>query len=783
MAKEITDWTKEVLYPALYPNIGSALPELDLQQRGKAWEGPLKLDGTAPKHPRRDKVKVREASPGWIFEEGDPPGMSIADYVMNRDGCEFIDAVRRLATFAGLQVPTREVDPALLRAQRERAGIMEELSGFFAWTLWDREHGPSGRDAAREYLGARGWTPDKGREAGIGFAPTVDKIREHLTGKGYNIEGDACKFLSDGRVGASHPIVIPWRSGGQVRGFVFRAVDPAVEPKYINGAFPTGETLLGLRHGKKGEGVLIVEGLLDALTLQANDLGNVAATGGTNLTAAHAAQLAKLRPSGVVLCFDADEPGRTATAKAIDVLREHAPALSVTVATLPSEDGRKMDPDQYVRDNGTAPFKALLKEARASWRHLLDGLLSEYAGAEALTDAQTSALVRRAIEQNAVIPSATDRDLHTAAFLSAVEGLGIGREALRESADRLRFDREREEQGRQMREVLTKSRASLDAGNVAEAIASVEDRLSAIRSVRGASLVEPITPSAWFDAMATTGETVRTGLDGLDELTGGLAVGALTYVAGRPRHGKTTVLMNIARRLVLQGKGVLFFSYEERAERIATKVLTAQVGINLLKVYPEHFPGALNTYAALCAYLKQGRTDIAEVEKAREEVAEVMRSGLLRIVGTRLPVEGLRASIESLCKGGDVSAVLVDYVQRIPVQKEGMEIRPRLMHVSDQLLQASLSTDLPFVVGSQFGRAAADAGRPKLEHLKESGAIEEDANTVFSVWNQAAEDDKKTGFAPEIELTALKFRDGEPNRTARIVHDPETLRLLNRDEH
>ena len=783
MASELTEWTRAVLYPALYPNIGSALPELNLQHRGKAWEGPLKLDGTAPKQPRRDKVKVREASPGWIFEEGDPPGMSIADYVMDRDGSQWIDAVRRLATFAGLQVPTREVDPALLRAQRERAGIMEELSGFFAWTLWDREQGPAGRDAARDYLGARGWTTDKGKEVGIGFAPTVDKIREHLTGKGYNIDGDACKFLADGRVGASHPIVIPWRSGGQVRGFVFRAVDPSVEPKYINGAFPTGETLLGLRHGKKGEGVLIVEGLLDALTLQANNLGNVAATGGTSLTPAHAAQLAKLNPSGVVLCFDADAPGRIATAKAIDVLREHAPRLSVTVATLPSAEGVKMDPDQYVRENGVESFKALLSEARASWRYLLDGLLSEYAGTDTLTDAQTSALVARAVEQGAAIPSPTDRDLHRAVFLDAVKGAGITDEALRESQDRLRFDREREEQARQMREALTKSRASLDAGNVAEAIASVEDRLSAIRSVRGASLVEPITPSAWFDAMATTGETVRTGLDGLDELTGGLAVGALTYVAGRPRHGKTTVLMNIARRLVLQGKGVLFYSYEERAERIATKILTAQLGINLLKVYPDHFPGALNTYAAVCAYLKQGGRDIAELERAREEVAELMRSGLLRVVGTRLPVESLRASIESLSKGGDVAAILVDYVQRIPVQKEGMDIRPRLMHVSDQLLQASLSTDLPFVVGSQFGRAAADAGRPKLEHLKESGAIEEDANTVFGVWNEAAEGDKRTGFTPEIELTALKFRDGEPNKTAHIAHDPETLRLLNRGEH
>ena len=104
MVKDITAWIREELYPTLFDRIPDALPEHNWTEDRRGWRSKAYLDGS-PHRDRNDKTKVLKAQPGRIFEEGGD-GKSLVDYVMERDRLSFIDAVKKLAAVAGLQLPS-----------------------------------------------------------------------------------------------------------------------------------------------------------------------------------------------------------------------------------------------------------------------------------------------------------------------------------------------------------------------------------------------------------------------------------------------------------------------------------------------------------------------------------------------------------------------------------------------------------------------------------------------------------------------------------------------------
>ena len=101
--------------------------------------------------------------------------------------------------------------------------------------------------------------------------------------------------------------------------------------------------------------------------------------------------------------------------------------------------------------------------------------------------------------------------------------------------------------------------------------------------------------------------------------------------------------------------------------------------------------------------------------------------------------DDLATVIDTLAMRGDTGAVIVDYIQRIPLgrKSEGQRYLD-IKYVSSLLLEKAVRQDIPVILGAQFSRAADN--RPKLEHLRESGDIEQDASLILGLYTKSVED-------------------------------------------
>lgn len=777
MVKDLTAWIREELYPTLYVRIPEALPEHSWTQDGRGWRSKTYLDGS-PHKDRSDKTKVLKAQPGRIFEEGGE-GKSLVDYVIERDRLSFIDAVKKLASVAQLQLPPMNVnDQEAYRRVQQRTSLLEEASSYMAWSL---QHASGKRaDAVRSYLQDRGYTMEEVEAMGLGYLPGWEKLKAYLVGKGYT-EAEVEEALSigqDGRLGDTHTLAIPYRTGSRIMGYAFRTVSGA-EPKYLNSTgLDRKAGLFNLSPLKGTKDLVVVEGYLDALHATAKGLENVVAVGSSHLGPEHVQDAIAKGARKVTLCFDADEAGKRGTDHALEVLKSF-PRLKAYVAQLPEGAGGKMDPDQLIQEQGIDALRAVIAGALPAWEYELGQLLDTFAKGELLPK-EVDQLLERAVTIANDLVDPLDRDRFTSAFLYQVEGLGVTKESLQGAQEQLRYERDRERQRKDLVSLVSTVNREIEKDPTA-AIDQLEQGLRSLRRERGSKLLHPATYSGWLDHMGNSLPALRTGYAALDAVAR-IPQAAITLVAGRPRHGKTTVMMNLLLSMaeLYPGKRFLFFTYEEPSAHILTKLLNRTLGTDLQHLYQEYEEASTN-YSYLGAYLRSGRTDVREVEAAKEKLRGLMESGRIQVIDGSYTVEDLRAILEAL-PAEEVGAVFLDYIQRMSTAKQTQDKRTEIAHISDQLLQIAKGTGLPLILGAQLNRAGASSTstdkRPSLENLKEAGNLEEDANLVLSVYNESAEKEAADGAGwgrkVTLELRALKNRDGAPNGKAELSLDTWT---------
>lgn len=301
-------------------------------------------------------------------------------FVMNFDQMDFPQAVEVLAKENGLEVP-REESEANQRKQSENAKlfiVLEKANNFFRQQLRQHEN----KQAAVDYLKARGVSGEIARDFNIGYAPPGwdnlltalghdDSSQRSLAKSGMVIEKDTDKKTeSSGRDYYDrfrHRIMFPIRdTRGRTIAFGGRVLGDD-KPKYLNSpetpVFHKGSELYGLYEIKKSpqkfSQLLLVEGYMDVIALAQMGIKNAVATLGTATSSHHLNRLFRVVPE-VVFCFDGDKAGRTAAWRALE-------------ATLPQmEDGRQVkflflpegeDPDTLVRKIGQDKFNEELANA------------------------------------------------------------------------------------------------------------------------------------------------------------------------------------------------------------------------------------------------------------------------------------------------------------------------------------------------------------------------------------------------------------------------------------
>ncbi len=331
-----------------------------LTRRGRRWTG------LCPFHDEKTPSFSVDPERGLYYCFGCHAGGDTIRFVMEIEHLDFVEAVETLARRFNVALPPKTPDARRRSRQAEQIrALLGEAQAFFEAQL----AGEAGR-AARDELVRRGFAPGTWHEFGFGFAPdSWDALLNHLSGRhteGAIIDAGLARAGNTGKRPYDrfrNRITFPIHGGdGNLIAFGGRILGDG-EPKYLNSPetvlFHKRSTLFMLPRARRPIGeagfAVVVEGYFDCLSLHRAGITQAVATLGTALTPDHARILRRLAHR-VLLCYDADQAGRRATAAGAEALL--AAGLDVAVIVLPA--GK--DPDDIVREGGAAAFAALLEQ-------------------------------------------------------------------------------------------------------------------------------------------------------------------------------------------------------------------------------------------------------------------------------------------------------------------------------------------------------------------------------------------------------------------------------------
>jgi replicative DNA helicase len=245
----------------------------------------------------------------------------------------------------------------------------------------------------------------------------------------------------------------------------------------------------------------------------------------------------------------------------------------------------------------------------------------------------------------------------------------------------------------------------------------------------------------------------------LDHLTGGLHRGELIIIGGRPSSGKTTYSLNLIERIgVRQAQGILMFSLEMPREQIAQNLLCCHARMDSTP-------------------LRTGKLDKSQWSKISEAASVLYDSPIFIDDSAGLTVSQIRSKCRRVFSQHDIKLVVIDYLQLMSGERLGSNTS-RLQEITDisrGLKGLAKELNVPVIALSQLSRAAVgDATqRPKMSHLRESGAIEQDADMILLLYRP---DDPEPGMEGVTELIIAKQRNG-PTDTVRMVFKMNEMRF------
>lgn len=295
----------------------------------------------------------------------------LISFFQETERLSFVEAVERLASEAGVQIPVASEQAA--ESERKRQGLTDWLNLAVEWFQGELRR-PAGAEA-REYLNRRGLPKEDWERFQLGFAPSGrTSLKDYLVAKGAKpaelVEAGLLVSPEDGSAPYDrfrNRIMFPIHDArGRVVSFGGRALDPGARAKYLNGPetplFSKGRLLYGLPEARKliqagGQGapVVVVEGYMDAIACQRAGIAAVAPLG-TALTEEQVELLWRFHTEPT-LCFDGDAAGQRAISRTIDrVLPLLRPGKTLNFATVV---GGK-DPDDVLREQGAGALRQQL---------------------------------------------------------------------------------------------------------------------------------------------------------------------------------------------------------------------------------------------------------------------------------------------------------------------------------------------------------------------------------------------------------------------------------------
>jgi len=246
---------------------------------------------------------------------------------------------------------------------------------------------------------------------------------------------------------------------------------------------------------------------------------------------------------------------------------------------------------------------------------------------------------------------------------------------------------------------------------------------------------------------------VSTGFEKLDKLTSGWQPSDLVIIAARPGMGKTALALSMARNISVQQKiPVAFFSLEMSSVQLITRLISSETGLSSDK-------------------LRTGKLADHEWQQLNIKVSDLESSPLFIDDSPSLTIFELRAKARRLASSHGIKLIIIDYLQLMNIgssNKAGNR-EQEISTISRNLKALAKELDIPVIALSQLSRAVETRGgtkRPILSDLRESGAIEQDADIVSFLYRPEYygisewDDDMKTPSDGQGEFIVAKHRNG-----------------------
>ena len=270
---------------------------------------------------------------------------------------------------------------------------------------------------------------------------------------------------------------------------------------------------------------------------------------------------------------------------------------------------------------------------------------------------------------------------------------------------------------------------------------------------------------AKIQSIQEKGDTVtglRSFYSDLDAKTTGFQRGDLIILAARPSMGKTALALNFALNAAPVAMGAIaIFSLEMPAEQLTTRMLSAKSRVPSQK-------------------LQTGKLDDNDWSNLNSAAQELKRQKFYIDDTSGIKVSEMFAKCRKLKNEEDLSLVVVDYIQLIQGTGDSESRQQEVSEISRRLKALARELDVPVIALSQLSRSVEkrEDKRPMLSDLRESGALEQDADLVMFIYREEyykrneAENNAPAQSREDVELSLAKHRNG-PTGTIKLAFERE----------
>lgn len=309
-----------------------------------------------------------------------------------------------------------------------------------------------------------------------------------------------------------------------------------------------------------------------------------------------------------------------------------------------------------------------------------------------------------------------------------------------------------------------------DKEQLEDILANAEKNIFKVLQSKSSGTLKPIEKIAEnvlnrIEEVSRSNESVTglpTGFIDLDYKTSGFQPSDLVLIAARPSMGKTAFMLNVVEHIAIRKNlPCMIFSLEMSAEQLVQRMLAMETGIDSQK-------------------LRVGNLNDNDWEQLIRGVVQVGNSKIIIDDTPGISITELRSKCRKVKLEKGLSLVIIDYLQLMTGSSRASENRQQeISEISRNLKSLARELQAPVIALSQLSRACETRTdhRPMLSDLRESGAIEQDADIVMFLYREDYYK-KDTEHINEAEVIIAKQRNG-PIGTVKLVWKPETTKFVN----